>query len=493
MAQGFAGMTPAQQAAQLYRIMHGGNFTQPEMAQLPPIPDEFPFPTGVDPNSEEGMEARGRAYFQQADRERNAADAARRLAHINAVKQLGYARGANGQTTVQDRYRAPGDWMAQHRPPAELAPWERQERSAPQGRTYVVENMGSLQPMREIALARMGEVGASAVDLGESLEHLRYLAANKPPKGPPKPRPLPAKIGMEGIWDTVALQKRDIKLIKDAQSKVGAENWIRKHGLMDKLYVDDRDFDGDNIPDIIVRNRANHEPYIVKGYTTEQSSYPNRFSYFSQYPTAADRKGHPMSDYHEDAFVDSYRWDGQERKLKPEAVERDKLAVSVGYKQARPPIKLTPVQAFKKFIMHPVMNTVKGWFKAHGTPLQLAKEIPAKIESAIRTNLIIAPVMVRVYGDRIFDVVQDPHEWHKLTQRKEVRDSIAALTGEIVENRQTFTRAFLETVLQVMLQVGVQFPIPQEQFPDALDNMEGHINQLKAWIAPTLARRVVAE
>jgi hypothetical protein len=265
------------------------------------------------------------------------------------------------------------------------------------------------------------------------------------------------KQDMDELFNVVALGKRDIKVVRDAQSKRGAENWIRKHGYEDLLYVDDRDYDGDRIPDIVVRTRDGDNPYIVKGYTTEQSNYPYRFSYHTAYPTAEDRKGHPMRDFNEDNFVTSYSPDGQVRRLNADAVNWDKHIVASGYKGARPNKRLTPAQAFKWFIMRPVMQTIKALYKHWRTPLDIPAALPAKIEAMMRQNLITGPVMNKVYGEGIQQIT-DPHEYHKLTQRKQIRDACAEFTGLVIIHKREFMRDLLMGTVAAMQTAGVNIP-----------------------------------
>jgi hypothetical protein len=335
---------------------------------------------------------------------------------------------------------------------------EPKERGKPQGRSLIVDHStGPIAAMRDKAWDRLTQENLAAIDLGEAREHLKYLQETKPPKRDRPPRRLPPKTKMDELFDVVALGKRDIKVIKDAQSATGAANWIMKHRLGDSLYVDARDYDGDGVPDIIVRKTADHKPYIVKGYTTDESSYPMRNGYYTVYPTADQRKGHPMRESNEDAFVSHYTADGQHRVMNEVAVAADKRAVAAGYKQSRPRIQLTPVAAFKKFIMQPILKAIKAAYKAFNVPLTMKSFQPTQAEVGIRNNLIIGPIMKKIYGDDVLKVT-DGHEWHKLTQRKQIRDAVAEFTGLFVQSRQGFEDELIAAVLQALNLTGVKFP-----------------------------------
>jgi hypothetical protein len=142
---------------------------------------------------------------------------------------------------------------------------------------------------------------------------------------------------------------------------VGAENWIRRAGLQDKLFVDDTDVDGDDYPDIVVRERAYpHAPYIVKGYTTTSSNYPLRSDYYNVYPTASSRKGHSFREFVDDHFIESYGDHGLTRAYKPKILAHAEKMKKAGYDIRLPSKVLSIPQAFKIFIMKPIMTEIKA-------------------------------------------------------------------------------------------------------------------------------------
>jgi hypothetical protein len=105
---------------------------------------------------------------------------------------------------------------------------------------------------------------------------------------------------MDELTNLVLANKRDIKLIRDAQSKQGAQKWIDDRNYGDFLEVKDDDVDGDGVPDIMVVDKQSRKPHIVKGYTTRDSKAPYRALYYTQYPTRASRKDHNMREFLDD-------------------------------------------------------------------------------------------------------------------------------------------------------------------------------------------------
>jgi hypothetical protein len=349
--------------------------------------------------------------------------------------------------------------------PPPLPARERGPRREPAGRGYLLPNIGTLEPVRARVLNRLGQLDAPVLSLDEAKTHLQFLNTNQRVPEQRQPRALPSKTYMDDLYKVVQDGKRDIKLIKDAQSKQGANEFILKHGLQDQLYVDDRDIDGDTIPDIIVRSRADNSPYIVKGYTTEQSSYPHRYKYFTEYPTAEERKGNPMRDYLEDYAVQGYSFDGQARQFDPEFASLNQKILSRGYKSLAPKPKLSPVQAFKRFIMKPVMTVIKKFYKFEAKdPLQIPADVAVKVEAILRNNLITAPVMVRVYGADVLQV-QDPKDWHKLSQRKEVKQGVSGMMGEFIQQRILFAGDFVKGILDQLEILGVRVPNKDKSVP----------------------------
>ena len=117
--------------------------------------------------------------------------------------------------------------------------------------------------------------------------------ANKFPKKEKKEKV--GKIGMKDLTKIVLDLNQDVKLIKDAQSLQGAQNWIERNGWNGKYGAYQKDVNGDTIPDIVVQrldsegNPIDNDYVIVNGYTTTDSTYPYRHAYYTQYPTRQER------------------------------------------------------------------------------------------------------------------------------------------------------------------------------------------------------------
>jgi hypothetical protein len=63
--------------------------------------------------------------------------------------------------------------------------------------------------------------------------------------------------------------------------------------------------------------------------------------------------------------------------------------------------------------MKPVMTVIKNFYKFEAKdPLQIPPDVAIQVEAILRNHLIIAAVMVRVYGAEVLQV-QDPKDWHK--------------------------------------------------------------------------------
>jgi hypothetical protein len=299
------------------------------------------------------------------------------------------------------------------------------------------EDLGPLNDLRERVANELvsGHVNIDKLDLGGVLGDIAYRRENPLPHAPPRQRKLPEKNdnALQNLFNVVAGLRQDVRLIKDAQSKAGAEDWIVRNGLEHQLYVDDKDIDGDNIPDIIVRNRTTKKPYIVKGYTTEQSNYPMRHLYHSKYPTAEKRKGHPMRDFIDDEAVDEFDDGGFVRNYTANYKKYAEDAVKAGYKFRLPSKKLTNNQAFKYFIMKPLTKAFKTAADLDGTKVTLDAQLMRRMESYFRDNVITVPIMRMVYGDGIFEI--DRKEWNKLAQRKAVKEGCKAMIKQVIEHR----------------------------------------------------------
>ena len=143
------------------------------------------------------------------------------------------------------------------------------------------------------------------------------------PQRPPRPiKQLPEytrqsgshkKVGMNELANIVLNMQRDFKRVAGALSVQGAQNIVNKHNATAKpsayWRVQHEDINGDNIPDILIRNSKN-EPIVVNGWTTKRSDYPARYKYYQAYPTREERKEHPYPEYKRDELY-QYQYDDE--------------------------------------------------------------------------------------------------------------------------------------------------------------------------------------
>jgi hypothetical protein len=364
--------------------------------------------------------------------------------------------------------------------PEPLPKRERKPRGTPinVGQSYLPD-IGYLNELRGKVNGLLQSQNAPRLNLQEQIAEINYRRDNPTPKAPPRQRRLPEKNtqALQSLFNVVADLKQDVRLIKDAQSKAGAEDWIQRNGLEDHLFVDDRDIDGDNVPDIIVRRRAanpqDRTPYIIKGYTTDPSKYPLKNKYYSQYPLAADRVGHSYQDFLDYELVQGYGDHGYTRNIKPEyqKVIEDSRAKGYGIRQPRK--NLTNNQVFKHFIMKPLMNVYREVLK---TEFPNAKNtgldglVVRNLEAAIRDNLVTVPVMVKVYGEEILNT--DKENWRKLSQRKEVKEGCKFVLQELVSRKNT------NEVITPLVEALIDFLAQTNSIPAGVDP-----NELKEFMA----------
>lgn len=125
-------------------------------------------------------------------------------------------------------------------------------------------------------------------DLKNQIQDLQAELAKKRRSGTTKGRK-----GMKELENLVLHMQREFKQVKQALSKEGADNLVRKRNAanpnLPPWHVEYGDYNNDSIPDVIVHNAA-HQPIIVNGWTTTQSEYPTKFEYYSMYPTKEARK-----------------------------------------------------------------------------------------------------------------------------------------------------------------------------------------------------------
>ena len=176
-----------------------------------------------------------------------------------------------------------------------------------------------------------------------------------------------AKIGMHELANIVLNLQRDFKRVSNALSVQGARDIVNRHNEKSPhapWNVTTDDINGDNIPDIIIRN-ANNDPIVVNGWTTKGSDYPERFVYYNKYPTREERKQHPYPAFkrdelyqiqYDDNNVDVHKRGnviGFNQQAFPATWNLDKYNVN-----KNPGKRASAYRRFQTLIVAPVLNIV---------------------------------------------------------------------------------------------------------------------------------------
>jgi hypothetical protein len=374
--------------------------------------------------------------------------------------------------------------------PSVLAARVRKERGKPYDMHKLYKpDAASLNNLRKQVRSRLTSYQPPRLNAKEALEDIKYREANRAPRGPPRPRRLPPKEGMDELYNLVQNMRRDIRLIKDAQSKAGAEDWIIRNGQQENLYVEDKDIDGDGTPDIVVKTRDGRKPYIVKGYTTDQSSYPQRYYYFNKYPLKDDRKGHSMRDFYEEQAIDGYTNDGYTRVLNKDAVELLSKARSAGYKTSLPRTNMTSNQVFKQFIVKPIIRGYKEFIKEHYPlyQLNLTGLTVRNAEVYLRDNLVTAEVLKMIYGEEELSKIPGDY-WKKLANRKDIKIGCEKLIRELVINRNNIMAELILPIFEYFESQGQLIPEDASGLPmtDFIEDFIGYLVNKPYWQRTTL-------
>lgn len=275
------------------------------------------------------------------------------------------------------------------------------------------------------------------------------------------------KIGMNELTRIVLDLNQDVRQIKEAQSLVGAQNWVKKHGP-DLYEVVNDDINQDGIPDVIVKNK-NGENVIVNGYTTTLSTYPYRNAYYTTFPTQKERKearlsGETYRNYITGLYNPQYDsfglrlqldQNGNPRWASQNGVDLERRLKNSGYEKIIRPSNRTPYQAFVAKVIKPIYDVIK--FMNGG---KANSELLSKVASAIWNQTILIPAMVFVYGNDVAQV--SPNEWKKLRNKKEVKRAIALTVKPFLVNEQRifdFVEVFVATCN------GLGYNIPQNVVP----------------------------
>jgi hypothetical protein len=198
-------------------------------------------------------------------------------------------------------------------------------------------------------------------ELNKRLAKIVKNRAQRPFQPPRTPRPKKLKLPpgydkseSDALMRLIAEKKRDIRLIREAMTQQGAQNYIDRRGLGEFLMVDNADIDGDEVPDIVVRERGTNLPITVKGYKTEQSDYPIRSTYYSEIPRE-QRKGYSLKDYLDTKLGTRYTTPTQREFIDVNNANVLNTFKRLGYKDMFPKTKITIPNAFKIHVFKPII------------------------------------------------------------------------------------------------------------------------------------------
>ena len=222
--------------------------------------------------------------------------------------------------------------------------------------------------------------------------------------------------GMDALKAIVLDIKRDIKRVSKAMSLEGAQDIANKHNAkypndQSKHWrAENRDINGDNIPDITIRN-ANNDLLFVNGYTTKKSDWPIRYEWYKEFPTSDARKAarqeHPtMSSFARSKFNVGYvgdqeeDWNGELHDLgnattytTPEAWRNYNLAGYTGHPTKKR--NMSAYDRFKHFIITDVINDVMAELEQqhhYHIPGKYKTKIIAKTTAEIWKNWIVSRI-----------------------------------------------------------------------------------------------------
>ena len=303
----------------------------------------------------------------------------------------------------------------------------------------------------------------------DSMKMFKEFYANNPLNFPKKEKKEKVgKLGMNDLAKIVLDLNQDVKLIKDAQSLQGAQNWIEKNGWTGKYEAYKKDINGDTIPDIVVQRLDNegkpidNDYVIVNGYTTAESTYPYRHAYYTQFPTREARKqakadGITYRSFITDMYRPQYK-DGMEITGygSQEGKEFAKKLEAAGYTKVIKPSNRSSYQVFCSGVIKPIFDVFK-----HHLGNSLGGAAFSKIAADIWNQSILIPAMIYVYGEDVMNVSDE--EWKKLRNKKDVKNAIKYRVVEYLNDLQKtfdFVPAFTAIVnTQLGLNINPNDPL----------------------------------
>jgi hypothetical protein len=292
--------------------------------------------------------------------------------------------------------------------------------------------------------------------LETQIRNYEFNRANPVRRPPRQPRPKVLKLPRgydqaesDALMRLIAEKKRDIKYLSEALTQQGAQNYIDRHGLGHELFVTDEDIDGDDVPDVIVKQRGTNLPIIVKGYRTAESDYPLRHLYYSHVPKG-DRKNYQMKDYLLSSLGEQYGSATSRAFMNIPAVDQINNWKRIGYKKMGLKHHISIPQAFKIHIMKPIMKNLKLSLKDRNIPLNLGAQEARELETFLRSRLITIPAMKSIYGDDVMRV--DEAYWSKLQARRDYKDAADRILTNLLNSAARDWHEIYSTVLGIIVQ-----------------------------------------
>jgi hypothetical protein len=289
------------------------------------------------------------------------------------------------------------------------------------------------------------------------------------------------KVEADALQHLILQKKRDIRLLREAQTKQGAEAYIANRNLQDHLYVTDNDVDGDGVADIIVRQKQTDLPIIIDGYKTEKSKYPLRQAYYTDYPTRESRRGKSINDYLTQKLDAAYDTPTH-RQFNEQNTGIAKRWASKGYADFVPRETISIPTAFKVHMYKPIMKSLKEVLKANNIPLSLNPQAAREIESAIRAQLITIPAMQAAFTEEVMNVTDD--EWKRLNNKKEYKDEATRILINLIRNRDEYAEHILQSIVEKLVEL--------KAMPDIDSTLSESITQAATLNMPRLTKDIDA-
>ena len=300
----------------------------------------------------------------------------------------------------------------------------------------------ALQNLRRQSTARIG-TNINHVNLQDAINAYQQRRRQVNPNL--HPRAKQNKLGITGMDDLVRVVvnlKNDVKQIKEAQSVASAQDWIDRHGYQNLYDVVEEDLDGDNFPEVVVKDKTGKK-VIVNGYTTEPSLFPYRREYYSTHPTKESRKNKPWKNFIKTEFYNP-TYDATGRGItgiSEAAAQFDELITDNGYTRTMKPKNRSTYQVFTSRCIAPFYQALR-YLNLH-VPFKLAQ-----LSAYVWKEIVRDPALSYVYGEAVLQVT-DKKELAKLCSKQEVKDAIENIAVPIL----TQARTIFDNVLPIVIDV----------------------------------------